>query len=75
MAYFFQIRLNQKIIAAKYTNYPQISKGKQKLSFDLGKLTLWKGCHPSAGMAYFLQTRLKGYDNFFTINLFRRAFN
>ena len=59
MAYFFQTRLQQKTVAARYTNYPLISIPSRKKKFDSGKLTTQDGHLHSAGMAYFFQTRLK----------------
>ena len=50
MAYFFQTRLKQKTVVARYTNYPLVSIASQNLFFDSSKLT------PQNGMAYFFQT-------------------
>ena len=64
MAYFFQTRLKQKMIAARYTNHPLVSIPSQNCYL------IWASQPPksrpsqdgypnSAGMAYFFQTRLK----------------
>ena len=60
IAYFFQTRLKQKMIAARYTNHPLlVSIPSQNCFFDSGKLTTHDGHLYSPGMAYFFPTRLK----------------
>ena len=58
MPYFFQIRLKQKMIAARYTNHPLVSISSQK-KIDSGRITTQDRYPNSAGMAYFFQTSLK----------------
>ena len=57
MAYFFQTRLKQKMVAARYTNYPLICIPSQNIFLIPATLNTQGGYLLSAGMAYFFQTR------------------